>query len=633
MTETSLDGLLPVLCLPPISQSLDVRPWFAGIENITLVEWFVRWFAGSFPTSKLHVLTHSLSDFHKLKEILDGKPCSVSHSDHKAALFAFNEVANRWGAHHAAFFELGLALAPQDILKRAYSHHLKFRNGCTRITGFPPHTTPAIYARSELSRLARRESLELIAPPTGFLKRVRQLATRRGVGPALVGHWTPMDAVLEYEVDPGLVPSRVEYKFPADTRMFCDVLTSIDSLRVEDPDFQGFRRWNQMTRDKGGRSSQDLRSSCPLRNTSDSKIRVMYVSNCSALSGPEQNMHEVISHLDRDRFEPVAFVALDGVLTRKIRGCGVEVVSPGDDFSVATVENFERCLAVIRMVKPEIVHLNGPVGVPFLTAALAAGTRIVQHLRVPDVWALEDHLTAANAIVAVSNFVRNEAIGYGISEERIKVIYNGVDLTRLDPRNYSRAEARDRLGLRREGKVVGMVARFDPNKRQDLLIEAANLLRAEMPELRVLLVGEAFDSGLYFESLRRKLDRYGLNWVVTCTGFIDDIASVYSACDVLVLCSKREALGNCILEAMSMERPVIVTDNGGSPEIVRDGVTGFVLRSADPSTLSSAIKYALSNPELMDRIGAAARRQIEKQFAIENTVLQLACLYEKLLNK
>lgn len=633
MTETSLDGLLPVLCLPPISQSLDVRPWFARIENVTLVEWFVRWFVGAFPRNELHLLTQSLSDFHKLKEILDGKPCSVFHSDHKAALFAFDQIASLRGAEHATFFEFGLALAPGDILKRAYSHHLKFHNGCTRITGFPPHTTPIIYARSELNRLARRESLDLIAPPTGFLKRVRRLATLDCVGPSPVGQWTPMDAVLEYGVDPGLVPSRVEYKFPADTRMFCDVLTRVDSSRVEEPDFGGFRLWNQMTRARNGRSSQNLQSSCPLRSTSDSKIRVMYVSNCSALSGPEQNMHEVISHLNRDQFEPVAFVALDGVLARKLRGCGVRTVVSGYDFSAANVENFERCLAVIRMIKPEVVHMNGPVGVPFLTAALAAGTRIVQHLRVPDVWALEDHLTAANVFVAVSNFVRNEAIHCGISEERIKVIYNGVDAKRLDPKNYSRAEGRNRLGLPDTCKVIAMVARLDSNKRQDLLIEAANLLRAEMPALRVVLVGEAFDSGLYFESLRRKLDRYGLNEVVTCTGFIDDIASVYSACDVLVLCSKREALGNCILEAMSMERPVIVTDNGGSPEIVRDGVTGFVLRSADPSTLSSAIKYALSNPDLMNRMGAAARREVEEQFSIDKTVLQVASLYEGLLNK
>ncbi|HET9180063.1 MAG TPA: glycosyltransferase family 4 protein [Terriglobia bacterium] len=633
MTETSLDGLLPVLCLPPMSQSLDVRPWFARIENITLVEWFAGWFAGAFPSNELHVLTHSLDDFHKLKEMLDGKPCSVFHSDHKAALFAFDEIASQRRAAHATFFELGLALAPRDILKRAYSHHLKFHNGSTRITGFPPHTTPVIYARSELNRLARRESLDFIGPPIGFVSRVRRLAALRDVRTTLVREWTPMDAAIEYGVDRNLVPSRVEFTDPADTQILCDVLTSIDSSRVEDPDFQGFRLWNQMTRDSKRRTSRNLPSCFPFPNASGSKIRVLYVSNCSALSGPEQNMHELVSHLDRERFEPVAFVALDGVLTRKLRGCGVEVVSPRDDFSVATVENFERCLAVVRMVKPEIVHLNGPVGVPFLTAAIAAGTRIVQHLRVPDVWALEDHLTAANAIVAVSNFVRNEAIRYGISEERIAVIYNGVDPKKLDARNYSRAEARDRLSLPRECKVVAMVARFDPNKRQDLLIEAANLLRAEMPELRVVLVGEAFDSGLYFESLRRKLDRYGLNEVVTCTGFIDDIASVYSACDVLVFCSKREALGNCILEAMSMERPVIVTDNGGSPEIVRDGVTGYVLRTADPSTLSSAIKYALSNPDLMNRIGAAARREIEEHFSIEKTSLQIAHLYEELLKE
>ncbi len=116
------------------------------------------------------------------------------------------------------------------------------------------------------------------------------------------------------------------------------------------------------------------------------------------------------------------------------------------------------------------------------------------------------------------------------------------------------------------------------------------------------------------------------------SGFRTDAPAISAACDVFCLPStKREGLARSVIEAMAYRVPPIVTDSGGSPELVVDGVSGFVVPPRDARSIADAIEKLFRDPELRRRMGDAARERIATDFRNEDTVLKTIALYEELV--
>ncbi len=120
---------------------------------------------------------------------------------------------------------------------------------------------------------------------------------------------------------------------------------------------------------------------------------------------------------------------------------------------------------------------------------------------------------------------------------------------------------------------------------------------------------------------------------MTLLPFQRDIRRIEAASDVLVLCSDREPLGTCLLEAMAMELPVVVTNSGGSHELFIDGETGLITQGGDVHGLAAAIESILTNHELAHRLGKAARRYAETEYTVQNHAKAVTDLYEDVLHR
>jgi len=181
-------------------------------------------------------------------------------------------------------------------------------------------------------------------------------------------------------------------------------------------------------------------------------------------------------------------------------------------------------------------------------------------------------------------------------------------------------------GIPADAFVIGCTANYRPRKGIDFLIEALEMLPGDIPA-HLLLVGR-MDAPELTSRIAKSAARDRIHRV----GFVDNAPELSAACDVFCMPStKREGLARAIIEAMCYRVPPVVTDAGGSPELVVDGESGFVVPPRDARAIADAIERLYRDPDLRTRMGAAARERIATDFRNEDTVRKTIALYEELV--
>ncbi|MDJ0708851.1 MAG: glycosyltransferase family 4 protein [Woeseiaceae bacterium] len=180
------------------------------------------------------------------------------------------------------------------------------------------------------------------------------------------------------------------------------------------------------------------------------------------------------------------------------------------------------------------------------------------------------------------------------------------------------------LGIPADAFVVGCTANYRPRKGVEYLIEAMASLPADV---HVLLVGD-MDAPKLTQCIEASPARDRIHR----TGFVTNAAELSAACDAFCMPStKREGLSRAIIEAMVYRVPPVVTDAGGSPELVIDGKSGLVVPPRDAQAIAAAITKLHSDADLRRRMGEAARQRIANEFRNEDTIAKTIALYRELV--
>jgi glycosyltransferase involved in cell wall biosynthesis len=183
-------------------------------------------------------------------------------------------------------------------------------------------------------------------------------------------------------------------------------------------------------------------------------------------------------------------------------------------------------------------------------------------------------------------------------------------------------------GFSADDFVVGCVANYKPEKGLGMLIDATARLREQVPELRVVMVGEGPLRGELEADIRRRQ----LEPIVRLHGTEPDARLVYSAFDLFVQASRSEGLPNVILEAAAAGLPIVATAVGGTTEIVTSEQDALLVESGDVAGLASGIARLVSDPQLRERLGRAARTRAA-DFSTERLVDATASLYLRLVGQ
>lgn len=290
-----------------------------------------------------------------------------------------------------------------------------------------------------------------------------------------------------------------------------------------------------------------------------------------------------------------------------------------------------RLSRVLRDLQPDIVHAHDPHGVAMASMALSLGgskarpplvasRRVDFHLQQNAFsrWKYRQ----VNQFICASNAIRDVLIKDGISEDRAVTVHEGIDLAHVEavpPLNIHEA-----LWLPKHAPVIGNIAALVPHKGQRHLIEAAAIVRQEVPDAHFVILGE----GELRETLERQIKHLNLEKHVLLVGFRPDALAYLKSFDIFVMSSIMEGLGTSVLDAMACARPVVATRAGGIPEVATPAAATLV-PPKDDRALAREIVALLKDAPRRVRMGEAGRAHVRAHFSAARMVRETLDVYER----
>ena len=291
-----------------------------------------------------------------------------------------------------------------------------------------------------------------------------------------------------------------------------------------------------------------------------------------------------------------------------------------------TVHNRADFLAALRAFVPEVVHAH------FATDPAAAACELATELRVPFTFTAHGHdiyrrppadfaqrAARAAAVVTVSQAnARSIVQRFGVPAAHVRVIACGVDTSRFKPN-----------GPPASPPLIVCVARLVPVKNLGLLLEACADIRARGVQFRAVLVGDGRLRG----ELEAECERLDLAATFEFVGAATQqrVVSFWQRATVAALTSDSEGMPVSLMEAGACGVPAVATAVGGVPELVEDGITGFLVPAGDVPALAAALERILCDHDLATRLGGAARRKVERSFSIAGQIDRLLSLWAEAL--
>lgn len=376
----------------------------------------------------------------------------------------------------------------------------------------------------------------------------------------------------------------------------------------------------------------------------------LFIATEMHLGGAEKSLLTVLEAKDTQGFEVVLLCrpgAEIGVVAKRsaLRVVEVEMVQRNlTQQPLAYIKTLIRAFRIVRKLNPAILLGDGWRAVPY-TVPLAKVLRrpVVMHLREMDLppSSITRFLTRqADHVTTISKAQRQFMMDAGIvNEAHSSMIYNGLPLSYLregKPSDSSRSSfglESDQLGV----VLPGYLARI---KGGLVFIEAANQVAKLMPNVRFYFLGGPFpntgnpDDVGFDQELSRKVSENSLDGIVRFLGHRDDVADVLFTMDIVVVPTiAEEAFGRVAVEAMFAGKPVVASQSGGLPEVVREGETGLIVPKDDASALADAVLQLAKNESLRDTFGRAGQRRAKSLFSDTKKATEMWSVIKEVSNR
>lgn len=272
--------------------------------------------------------------------------------------------------------------------------------------------------------------------------------------------------------------------------------------------------------------------------------------------------------------------------------------------------------------------LNRPVILKLTSSASMGIGQSISRLPLPGLCRVL--LKQVKQVIAMTRETRAEAIRFGIQEQNISCIGNGIDTVRFRPVNKEvRASIRKNHDIRVSG-IVMAVGRLSQEKNHFGLIEAWQKAHLDLPDGWLLII---VGDGPLKKTLKEYIATNDLDNSVFLAGHRDNVEEWLAMADIYVLASHNEGLSNTMLEAMACGLPAIATEVSGATENIGENDAGIVIPCGDTLALASAIQQLATQEELRHQKGRRGREVIMKKFSLGKVTDQFLQLYQRLINK
>lgn len=374
-------------------------------------------------------------------------------------------------------------------------------------------------------------------------------------------------------------------------------------------------------------------------------MRICYVNHAAVIrGGAERGLVELVRQIRSSTRHEISVMCPDGPLVEDLAGIdGVRRIAVPMRVLWRTANplllgrfamEFAMGVAVLRArlrdERPDVVHAHA------MTAALYAGLAL-KGSDIPMIWHMHD-LPPRNPvfrtllprladwsdrIIAVSQAVKKNLTEFGVDPTKIIVVENGVAPLHL----HGGSEFRARWGIGDESFLIGVVGQLVERKGQLGAVDAFARLLQELPTARLVLCGAGLEESEYGRSVGAAIRELDLDERVIVTGFLRDPASVFDAIDVLLVPSTQEPFGRVVVEAMHAGKPVVATNVGGIPELIRDGLDGLLVDPDDSEAMAAAVVAMALEPARARSMADRARARAEELFSWQGRGRQVDQLY------
>ena len=373
--------------------------------------------------------------------------------------------------------------------------------------------------------------------------------------------------------------------------------------------------------------------------THDSPLTILLADAHSRGGGQVRYVTVLAKHLKALGHRPIIGCRENSVLVDRAAEAGCDVANRFQFLGGARLASWWKDIAAMRRLireeQPDVIHVSGSQD--HWVSALANRT-----LGQPVAIARTRHNTyhvhdgLSNRIlnrrwtdyqIVLGEIMRARlAAQKAFVPEHMGVVRNGVDAELFQPDPEARQSARAEFGYEDHHVVVGIAARLVKAKGHEFLIRALGQLRDDVPQLRLLALGE----GGLREDLERLAAECGVADRVLFTGFRDDMPRCIQAMDIATLPSIECDLSSFVVkEKMAAGKPLVVSDHGGLPEDVDDGVEGFVVPAGTVEPLADALRALANDPAKREAMGQAGRERALQRYTMERYVRETVEAYRE----
>ena len=366
-------------------------------------------------------------------------------------------------------------------------------------------------------------------------------------------------------------------------------------------------------------------------------MKILHLIQTSGPGGAEKLLLTLAKN-SKDQYTSIIGLLKNGWLLKQLQNHDVKVkIIPSDgSFDLKLIKNL---VDIIKKEKIDLIHSH-LLDMNFYSS-LAAKVAGIPHISTEhgDIHHTSKKLDKktlikaktishfSDKIVFVSKFTRDKFLKITkVPERKIAIIYNGIDLKNCE-KPIDVEKKRAELGIKNNEFVIGNVANLYPVKGQIYLLKAAKKVIKEFPNTKFLLIGR----GELEEKLKKEAQNLGIAPHIKFLGFRNDVKELLKIMDVFVLCSLSEGLPLSLIEAMASKVPVVCTNVGGIPEVIEDGINGFLVPVANSIILAEKIIYLLKNKTLSNNFTLYGYQKIKQQFSLQSMLDKYAEIYSDLM--
>jgi glycosyltransferase involved in cell wall biosynthesis len=375
------------------------------------------------------------------------------------------------------------------------------------------------------------------------------------------------------------------------------------------------------------------------------KINILFLNDyLHGVGGAERNLIQLLQGIDNKKFNSVICCFSCGEVANQLKDNGYQIF----DLDVKRVYGFSGLKAIFRLtriISKQKINLI----VTYHEGSDIIGMIVSILTRVPVISSRRDlgyklkktHIIFYkifsryySKIISVSNSVKNRIEQReNVPSDKIVTIANGVDFRLFNNNKGDREIIKKNLGVEGNYKIVGIIAGLRTIKGHKIFIEAATKVIVKRNDVVFLIVGkDEFESGNSRKDLLKYATDLGVDKHLIFTGERNDVPDILSIMDIVVNASFSEGMSNTLLEAMAAKKIIIASNVGGNPEIIQNGVTGYLFPSGDSTILAQLIVECLDNLNMAKEIGGNARFVIEKQYDVSVMCRKNMDLYQEIVN-